>query len=142
MTLEQVQSKLDLLKANLAKLDDIPQRSFEEFSSDFRNLGAALYLLQTSIQGPIDLASYLVAIHALPVPRTSHEIFERLEEAGLLPQGTGRQVAPIVGFRNRIVHLYDRIDERRVYEILTAHRQDLAKLLDLLLAVVEKQPGA
>ena len=39
-----------------------------------------------------------------------------------------------MGFRNRVVHLYDRIDERRVHEILTRHRMDLLELLDQLLA--------
>lgn len=134
MTFEQVQSKLDLLKANLERLDSIPQGSREQFSADFRNVGAALYLLQTSIQALIDLASYLVARNALPTPRTSHEVFQRLEEAGLLPAGSARRFGPIVGFRNRVVHLYGRIDEGRVYEILTQHRGDLAELLDLLLA--------
>lgn len=137
MTFEQLQSKLDILKANLEKLDEIPQQTFEVFSSDFRNVGAALYLLQTSIQALIDLAGYLVARHALPTPRTSHEIFERLEEGGHLPAGTARRIAPIVGFRNRVVHLYDRIDEHRLYEILTVHRRDLVEVLDLLLAAAE-----
>lgn len=134
MTFEQLQTKLDLLKANLARLDDIPQASLEEFVSDFRNVSATLYLLQTSIQALIDLGSYLVAHHALPVPQTSHDVFARLEDAALLPAGTAARFAPIVGFRNRVVHLYDRVDEQRVYEILTRHRADLPELLDLLLA--------
>jgi uncharacterized protein YutE (UPF0331/DUF86 family) len=69
MTFEQVQTKLDLLKANLARVDEIPQGSFEEFSANFRNVAAVLYLLQTSIQALIDLASYLIARDALPTLR-------------------------------------------------------------------------
>jgi uncharacterized protein YutE (UPF0331/DUF86 family) len=134
MTREQVQSKLDVLRANLEKLSRIPQASLDEFRSDFRNVDATLHILQTSIQALIDLAGYIVAERALPTPRTSHEILERLEEAKVLPAGTARRFAPVIGFRNRVVHLYDRIDERRVYEVLTGHRHDLAELLDLLLA--------
>lgn len=137
MTSEQVQSKLDILKANIAKLARIPAGNFDEFASDFRNVASTLYLMQTSIQALIDLGSVIVASNALPTPRSSHEIFERLEGANLLPPGSAARFAPIVGFRNRVVHLYDRIDERRVYEILTGHRQDLAQLLDLLLAALE-----
>lgn len=140
MTLDQIQSRLDVLKANLGKLSEIPQASFEEFASDFRNVDATLHILQTSIQALIDIGGYLVAERALPTPRTSHEIFERIEEAGLLPAGTAQRVAPIIGFRNRVVHLYDRIDERRVYEILVEHRRDLAELLDPLLAALEPPP--
>jgi uncharacterized protein YutE (UPF0331/DUF86 family) len=137
MTSEQVQPKLDVLKDNLAKLAAIPQASYDVFSGDFRNVASALHLLQTSIQALIDLGSFLVVQRALPTPRTSHEIFERLEGAGLLPVGSAAAFAPVIGFRNRVVHLYDRIDERRVYEILVDHRQDLAKMLDQLLAVLD-----
>lgn len=135
MTFEQVQTKLDVLKTNLVKLDEIPQASFEEFAADFRNVDSTLHILQTSIQALVGVAAYLSASRALPAARTSHEIFERLEEAGCLPVGTSARFAPIIGFRNRVVHLYDRIDERRVYEILTANRRDLAELLALLLAI-------
>ena len=93
--------------------------------------------MQTSIQALIDLGSFVVAQRSLATPRTSHEIFEHLEEAGLLSAGSAARFAPVIGFRNRIVHLYDRIDERRVYDILVHHRQDLAKMLDQLLSVLE-----
>lgn len=134
MTFERVQSKLDLLRANLEQLDRIPQGTFEEWRSDFRNVQATLHLLQTSIQALIDVAAYLVAEHALPTPATSLAVLEALEGAGRLPPGTAVKYAPVVGFRNRVVHLYERIDEKRVYDVLVAHRRDLAALLDLLLA--------
>ena len=138
MTSEQVQSKLDVLKQNLQRLAEIPQTSYESFVADFRNVASTLYLLQTSSQALIDLGAFVASERGLPVPRTSHEVFEHLEEAGVLPAGHAERSAPIVGFRNRVVHLYDRIDERRVYEILVNHHNDLAELLDLLLAAIEE----
>jgi uncharacterized protein YutE (UPF0331/DUF86 family) len=69
-------------------------------------------LLQTSIQAPIDIASLIIAQKVLPAPRTSYEAFERLEAGGLLPEGAATRFGRIVGFRNRIVHLYDRVDAR------------------------------
>lgn len=139
MTFEEVQSKLDVLKANLEKLDRLAQADLDDFLADFRNVDSALHVLQTSIQALIDLGGWLVASKALPAPRTSYEILERLEAAGHLPTGTSTRFAPIIGFRDRVVHVYDRIDERRVYEVLTLHRDDLAELLDLLLAAAEAE---
>ena len=130
-----MQSKLDLLRANLTQLDRIPQASFDEWRGDFRNIQATLHLLQTSIQALIDLGAYLVAERALTTPSTSLAVLEALEAAGSLPSGTAAKYAPVIGFRNRVVHLYERIDERRVYDVRITHRADLAELLDLLLAV-------
>jgi uncharacterized protein YutE (UPF0331/DUF86 family) len=40
-----------------------------------------------------------------------------------------------------VVHLYDRIDEKIVYRILTEERGDLAELLELLLEALGSLPG-
>lgn len=135
MTFDEVQSKLDVIRLHFEQLELVPQSSLAEFSSDFRNLPTAIYLRQTSIQALIDLGSFHVARLGLETPRRSQEVFERLEEAGKLPAGTAQRCIPIVGFRNRVVHLYDRVDARFVFAVLTESRRDLAVLLDLLLAI-------
>lgn len=135
MTFDELRERLDVLRSNLEPQDLIPQASFEEFASDFRNKPCAIYLLQTSIQALVDLGSFHVSRLGLATPRRSQEVFERLEEGGYLPAGTAARCVAIVGFRNRVVHLYDRIDARIVYQVLTGNRRDLAELLDLLLAI-------
>lgn len=65
------------------------------------------------------------------------ENLERLEQHGLLPPGATAKFGPIFGFRNRVVHLYDRIDPEIVYRILVDRRDHLTELADLLLGAVE-----
>lgn len=138
MTLENIQSKLDMLRENLERLEQIPQASFEEFAGDFRNVDSAQHRLQTSIQALINVGSFLLALLGLPAPRTSREILERLEEGGHVPPGTVERFGPIFGFRNRIVHLYDRVDSRIVYRILRENRTDLADLMTVMLDVAAR----
>jgi uncharacterized protein YutE (UPF0331/DUF86 family) len=130
-----IEAKLGILRDNLARLAEIPQGSFAEFAADFRNIDSALHRLQTSVQALLDIASYKVGRRGLPPPGTSRDILVVLEGDGALPRGAAARYAPLFAFRNRVVHLYDRVDPQRVYEILTLHRQDLAALLDLLLAI-------
>jgi uncharacterized protein YutE (UPF0331/DUF86 family) len=68
-------------------------------------------------------------------PRTGFEILERLESDRRLPAGSAVRFAPLIGFRNRVVHLYDRIDPQIVYRIVSERRRDLLELLELLLAI-------
>ena len=112
------------------------QGSYEEFASDFRNLDSALHRLQTTIQALIDLASFVMAHKGLPAPRTSRDLLVELESAGHLPPGSAARFGPIFGFRNRIVHLYDRVDDAIVYRILREEQNDLKDLLDLLLGLL------
>lgn len=127
--------KAQLVRSNLEKLARLPQASYAEFAADFRNTEAALHLLQTSIQALIDMGSKACASLGLETPRTSFEVIERLEQAGRLPAGATQRFAPIVGFRNRVVHLYDRIDPELVHRVVVERRGDLLDLLDLLLAI-------
>jgi uncharacterized protein YutE (UPF0331/DUF86 family) len=132
VTPEAVHAKLALLRDNLEKLAEIPQGTYDEFASDFRNLDSALHRLQTSIQALIDLGSLVVAQRGLGVPDTSRDLLVLLEKAGHLPVGAEARFGPIFGFRNRVVHLYDRIDPQIVFRILTEHRGDLEDLAKLL----------
>lgn len=140
MTHDEVGAKADVLRENLELLARLPQESFEAFSSDYRNLSSALHWLQTAIQALIDLAGLANARLGLPTPVSSLALFENLEAAGHFPLGTAGRAAPIVGFRNRVVHLYDRIDPRIVHRIVCENRPDLAELLDRLLAILGRAP--
>jgi uncharacterized protein YutE (UPF0331/DUF86 family) len=130
-----IETKLAVLRENLVRLAAIPQATYQEFAADFRNIDSALHRLQTSVQALVDIGSYKLGRRGLAPPDTSREILAALEQDGAVPAGTADRYAPLFAFRNRVVHLYDRVDPQRVYEILTVHRQDLATLLDLLLAI-------
>lgn len=130
-----IETKLAVLRDNLARLATLPQADFAEFAADFRNIDSALHRLQTSIQALIDIGSYKAGRRGLPPPDSSRDILTALEGDGALPRGTADRYAPLFAFRNRAVLLYDRVDARRVFDILTQHRPDIAALLDLLLAI-------
>jgi uncharacterized protein YutE (UPF0331/DUF86 family) len=139
MTPEQVQAKLAQLADAIAKLRQLPQGTLEEFRSDSRNIDAALRRLQVAIQILIDVGSHVVAQLGLGAPDTSRDLLERLEAAKLLPPGSAARFGRIFAFRNRIVHLYDRIDDDVIYAIVTAELGDLEELatrwIDLLATI-------
>jgi uncharacterized protein YutE (UPF0331/DUF86 family) len=128
MTPEQVQAKLTHLADAIAKLRTMPQSSLEDFRADDRNLDSALHRLQVAIQILIDVGSHVVAQLGLGAPETSHDILERLEKAGRLPSGATARFGKMFAFRNRVVHLYDRIDDDFVYDVVTQHLGDLEDL--------------
>jgi len=133
----ELEARIALLRDNLEKLDRIPQGSFQEFEADFRNLDSALHRLQTSIQALMDIGGYLCAVLGLGAPATSREILERLEGGNALPAGSAARFGAIFGFRNRVVHLYERIDPEIVFRILSEERGELEELARMLLAALD-----
>lgn len=138
MTPEQVQAKLTLLAETLERLRALPRSSLDEFRSDDRNVDAALHRLQVAIQILIDVGSHVVSRLGLGAPETSRDLLERLEAAGRIPAGSTSRFGKMFGFRNRVVHLYDRIDDERVYEIITSHLDDLGELAQLYLDALDE----
>lgn len=134
VTRSDVSDKAAFVREALEELAAIPQGTLDEFLADRRNLPSALHWLQTAIQALIDIGLILVAARGLPAPRSSADVLECLEAAELLPPGSAAKYRAAIGFRNRVVHLYDRIDPEIVYRVVREDRDDLAQLLALVLA--------
>lgn len=134
----EVQSKIDIIIDNLEKLNLLKMKPYEDFISDFRNLDSALHRLQTSIQALLDIASYIVASLGLKTPNTSAEIIEILKDAGYIPVEKVKTYITMVQFRNRIVHFYNHIDKKLLYEILTNELDDIKEFYAILLKVIEE----
>lgn len=139
MTRSDIADKAAFVREALEELAALPQASLEEFLADRRNVPSALHWLQTAIQALIDIALIGVSTRGLRAPRTSAEVLERLEEAGALPPGAAARFRPVIGFRNRVVHLYDRVDPEIVHRVVTQDRDDLTELLSLLLAATNEE---
>ena len=141
MNPRDIHTKIDLVSDNVARLRLLPTETFEGFTSDFRNADSALHRLQTSIQALIDIASYVVSSLGLRTPANSVDLIEVLREEGLIPDERAEVYTNMVHFRNRVVHLYNRIDTRRVYQIVCDELGDTAEFLGRLIDIIEANPG-
>ena len=62
--------------------------------------------------------------------------------AGLLSEGQGTLIMRIAGYRNRLVHFYDEVSERELYDICSSQLDDVRSLLDTLLEWVRVHPDS
>lgn len=134
MTRADLADKAAFVRAALRELEGLPKETLQELLADRRNVPAALHWLQTAVQALVDIGLIVAAGAGLRTPRTSVDVLESLEEAGLLPPGSSARFRPVIGFRNRVVHLYDRIDPAILLRVLAEDLPDLEELLRLLLA--------
>ena len=138
MRREDVESKLDIIPENLEKLRVLGAMSYEEFISDFRNIDSALHRLQTSIRALVDLGGYIIASLGLRTPGTSGEVIEILVERGLLPKEQRDRHVSMIQFRNRIVHFYNNIDLKILYQILQEELVDIRELYRIFIQIIEE----
>ena len=117
--------KLQAITDSLSKLEELAQMDRDVFLADFRSIDSAKYNLQTSIEAMIDICNHIVSRKRLRVPATNVESFEVVSEAGLLPADALPVYRSLARFRNRIVHMYDEVDDSQIYEILQTRLDDI-----------------
>jgi uncharacterized protein YutE (UPF0331/DUF86 family) len=137
MRKEDVQGKLDIIPENLEKLEILRAMGYEKFTSDFRNIDSALHRFQTSIQALVDIGGYIIASLGLRTPGTSGEVIDILVDHGLL---NAERRDRMIQFRNRIVHFYNNIDLKVLYQILQEELLDIRELYRTLILVIEEHP--
>ncbi|MDO9028009.1 MAG: DUF86 domain-containing protein [Candidatus Roizmanbacteria bacterium] len=141
MNQTDVQTKIDVILDNLEKLSALKAKTYEDFTSDFRNIDANLYILQTSIQALLDIGSYIIASLGLKTPNANAEIIRILKDANLITEDKVETYIKMSQFRNRIVHLYNHIATETLYDILMNELDDLKGLYTNLLKIIDEHKG-
>ena len=117
--------KLQAITDSLSKLEELAQMGKDVFLIDFRSIDSAKYNLQTSIEAMIDICNHIISRKRLRVPATNVESFEVVSEAGLLLADALPVYRSMARFRNRIVHMYDDVDDSQIHEMLQTRLDDI-----------------
>lgn len=99
--------------------------SEEEFLADYRNPESAKYLLIVAVEAALDICHHLVARGGGRTPRDYADCFAVLQEMGILPADLTGRLQSMARFRNLLVHLYWKVDNRRVHRVLRENLDDL-----------------
>jgi uncharacterized protein YutE (UPF0331/DUF86 family) len=85
----------------------------------------------------IDLAFHLCSFNKLHEPLNYKDAFWVLAENELVPRELADRLAEWAGLRNVIAHLYDEVEESRLFEIL----QDDLGVFDEFIEIIENFQG-
>ena len=120
------------LRGALAELNEFATMSVESFVQERRAVNSAKYLLIVATEAALDICNHLVSRRGPRSPADYADCIGILGEMGAIdPELRGRLVK-MARFRNLIVHLYWRVDDREVHRVI---REDLTDLERYLRAV-------
>lgn len=109
----------------------------DDYLSEPERVHASKYLLITAIEDALAAANHIIASEGFRTPSDYADAFRSLAEAGVLSPDHARRLEGMARFRNLLVHVYTRVDDRRVHEFL---RQDLGDLDGLVEAILKGFP--
>jgi uncharacterized protein YutE (UPF0331/DUF86 family) len=121
--------KMALILDDLRAVMPLAQKRIDEYLVSPTDEIVTERYLERMIGRMIDINYHLVTEAGHAPPRDYHQSFAELAKLGVLPPPFASQVAACAGLRNRLVHEYDEIDPRRVYEGLQAAVRDIPEYL-------------
>lgn len=121
--LELVEKKLAFIETCVRELRQLCRP--ERIPDDIREERFAAHTLQIAIQAAQDIASHIVSDERLGEPETNHELFELLRGDGWITPELVGVMQRMIGFRNTVVHGYQRVEPRIVQDIVRNRLDDL-----------------
>ena len=107
----------------------IAEKSLDAYlANDLDEIVTERYL-ERMIGRMIDVNYHLITGAGHAPPRDCYDSFTLLARLRVPPPAFASQIATCAGLRNRLVHEYDEIDPRRVYEGLVAAVRDIPEYL-------------
>ena len=107
------------------------------FADDRLRQDAVAMNLQRIAELTIDIANHLIKVRKLGLPRDSRESFSLLEQAGLIDTEMMRKLQGMVGFRNILVHEYQKMDMAIMVKVIEHHSRDLLLFATRALSMVD-----
>jgi uncharacterized protein YutE (UPF0331/DUF86 family) len=113
-----IEKRLDELHERLSRLEPLRNKLRSEFDGDPFLRDIVERNLEVAAQCCIDISNRIISLERAKKPQDYYEAFIRLSELKVLPEEFARNLAPIAGFRNILVHEYLGIDWDEVYKNL------------------------
>lgn len=115
---ELVTRKLLLIAADIEPLAAVAARGMAAYESSVVDQAVVERRLERAIGRMIDVNYHVLTASGQPPPPDYHSSFVRMAELGVFQPEFARQIARAAGLRNRLVHDYDDLDQRLVFEAL------------------------
>ena len=120
--LDQMLTSLRNYIAELRQLAAVPG---PDFLANRDKVGNAKYQFIAAIECCIDIANHIAVSEGFRIPKDNADSLLLLAEQGWLPCERQDAFVAMARFRNRLVHLYWRVDNERVYDYLQNSLGDL-----------------
>jgi len=125
---ERIKEHLKLLNKYYLLLNDVRKKQYKDFENDSILQGSSERFLQLSIESCLNIGNRLISLEQFnkptDTPETYADIFVQLRNIGVIDPSFCDRLVKMAKFRNRLVHLYWEIDNKKIYEIIRDNLED------------------
>jgi uncharacterized protein YutE (UPF0331/DUF86 family) len=117
--------RIQEIRGALASLRAAAARPRDEFVADAQAVDATKYRLVVAIEAAVSVCMHVSSRLAARTPESYADCFNELRDATIVSSDLAERLGRMARFRNRLVHVYWRIDNERLWTILQENLGDL-----------------
>ena len=130
-----VSRKLEKVESYVNQISTKKDPGLKSFKEDRDLQSIILFNLIQAIQSCIDIGAHIISDSGWGTPATQAEIFQLLAENKVISKALSKKMVQMSGFRNRIIHEYEKTDMTIVHTVWKKNLGDVNKFCK---AVVNK----
>jgi uncharacterized protein YutE (UPF0331/DUF86 family) len=127
--LDKIEKNLSLIQGFLSELRGLSEMTEKDFLIDRRNPAAAESYLRRSLEAVFDIGRHILAkcygFKELEYKKIALELGER----GIVEKDYAKLLLKMAGYRNRMVHLYEEVTPKEIYDLLKNHLSDIERFI-------------
>jgi len=128
-------NKIETIKRCISRIDEEYLGYEKEFQTNYTKQDSIILNLERLSQATIDIATHIIRVKKLKVPKRSREVFTILEESEIVSKEISSSMQSMVGFRNLAVHDYQNLNLDIVEAIINKHLSDFEQFSKEILAI-------
>ncbi|KKU81212.1 MAG: hypothetical protein UY09_C0044G0003 [Parcubacteria group bacterium GW2011_GWA2_47_8] len=137
----KIESKVATIRDSLEELNKISRLSKKEFEANKDNFAITEHYLRRALEALFDIANHIVSrfpYSAGKRPYSYKGLALALADRGIVNKNFGNKaLVNMAGYRNRLVHFYDEITPKELYEIITTKLGDFETFVKAVLRLVK-----
>lgn len=132
-----IQRKLTLLKERHAELRSYKLKQYSDFLKTPYSK-AVEKVLQEMVEICLDIGKHIIADVGLQMANENRQVFETLAHHKIISKKILTTMQNMVGFRNLIIHMYEKTDTRIVYQIYKTKLKDFDQFASEILKFLRR----
>lgn len=127
-----ITERLKHIKEGLENLKNFLKVSRKDFLNDRKLIGAVKYEIIKTFEAISSICSHII-VKKFGIRASSYaECFEILKEKKIIGKRLANNLCKMARFRNLIIHMYQRVDDKKVYEILKSGVRDIEEYIEII----------
>lgn len=135
---ELITERIGIIQSSVKRLAALAVMPLEQFCENEDAVDIAENRLRRALEALFDLGRHLVVKSGLGIPSDYRSVLEKLKEGKIIPPEFAQQIMGMAGYRNRLVHEYNKITPAELHEILQTRLSNLTLFCNYIVDYLQK----